>query len=97
MEKIINCGVNAIHPIEPKAMKLEEVRDKYGDKLSLIGNIDVDLLCRGSIEEVRDQVIKNIEIMQDSLGYCLGSGNSIPEYINFDNYVEMLDTVKKHG
>jgi uroporphyrinogen decarboxylase len=47
MDKIIDCGVDALHPIEPKAMDIKEVKDRYGDKLSLIGNIDVDLLSRG--------------------------------------------------
>ena len=30
-DDLIACGVNAIHPIEPKAMKLEEVKKKYGE------------------------------------------------------------------
>jgi uroporphyrinogen decarboxylase len=95
IEKIIDCGVNALHPIEPKAMNIQDVRDLYGDRLCLIGNIDVDLLARGTIEEVRKQVLENIRFMSESSGYCLGSGNSIPAYINFENYLEMIKTVKE--
>jgi len=28
-------------------------------------------------------------------GYCLGSGNSLANYIPFDNYVAMLDEGRK--
>ena len=41
---LIAVGVNALHPIEPKAMDINLVKARYGDKLALIGNIDMDLL-----------------------------------------------------
>ncbi|MFO7524497.1 MAG: uroporphyrinogen decarboxylase family protein [Ignavibacteriaceae bacterium] len=94
-DKIIACGVNAIHPIEPKAMDIKEVKKRYGDKLCLIGNIDVDLLSRGTEEEVRKVVLNNIESAGMNGGYCAGSGNSIPEYVKFENYLAMIMTVKE--
>lgn len=95
MEKIIECGVNALHPIEPKAMDIVEVKSRYGNKLSLIGNIDVDLLSRGTKDQIRKNVLNNLEKVGYNGGYCVGSGNSIPEYVNFENYITMIDTVKE--
>ncbi len=97
MEEIIACGVDALHPIEPKAMKLSEVKRRYGDRLCLMGHVDVDLLARGTREQVREQVRQNIETAAYNGGYCLGSGNSIPEYVNFENYVAMLEACKEFG
>lgn len=94
MEKIINSGVNALHPIEPKAMNIVEVKKRFGDRISLIGNIDVDLLARGSREEVIKNVLFNIENIGMNGGYCVGSGNSIPEYIRLENYLAMIETAK---
>lgn len=94
-DKIIECGVTAIHPIEPKAMEISEVREKVGDRLCLIGNIDVDLLSRGTPSKVREKVIKNVETAGYKSGYCIGSGNSIPEYVKFENYKMMIDTVNE--
>ena len=93
-DKIIECGVNAIHPIEPKAMNLAEVKSKFGKKLALIGHVDVDLLARASKDEVIKVIEKNIEIAWEHTGYCVGSGNSIPAYVNYDNYLAMLDFMK---
>ncbi len=94
-DKIIDCGVNAIHPIEPKAMKIAEVKQKYGDKLCLIGHVDVDLLARGTPKQVRAVIEKNIEAAGYNGGYIIGSGNSIPEYVNYDNYMAMLNFTKE--
>jgi len=96
-ETIIDCGVDAIHPIEPKAMNISEVKKRVGDKLSLIGHVDMDLLSRGTPEEVRQQVIKNVEQAGYNGGYCVGSGNSIPEYVKFENYLSMINTAKEIG
>lgn len=95
MDKIIDCGVNALHPIEPKAMDIADVKSKYGDKLCLIGNIDVDLLSRGTADEVKKNVLLNLEKIGSQGGYCVGSGNSIPEYVKLENYMTMIWTVKE--
>ena len=94
-DKIIECGVDAIHPIEPKAMNISNVKQKYGNKLCLIGNIDVDLLSRGTVNDIRKNVIKNIEEVGKDGGYCVGSGNSIPEYVKLENYIAMIEAVKE--
>jgi uroporphyrinogen decarboxylase len=95
MDKIIDCGVDAIHPIEPKAMNIADVKQRYGNKLCLIGNIDVDLLSRGTTDEIRNNVYKNVEEAGFDGGYCVGSGNSIPEYVKLENYIAMIDAVKE--
>ncbi len=98
LEDIIKCGVDALHPIEPKAMDIREVRLQVGQRLALIGNIDVgDILTRGTPERIREQVRQNIEWMDSYPGYCIGSGNSIPEYIPIENYKAMLDAAIEYG
>jgi len=94
-DEIIACGVDAIHPIEPKAMDIAEVKRRVGDRLCLMGHVDVDLLSRGSVDEVRAQVRHNIEVAGYNGGYCVGSGNSIPEYVTFENYMAMIDTARE--
>lgn len=94
IERLIECGISALHPIEPKAMDILEVKKRFGDRIALIGNIDVDLLARGSKEEIRKNVLFNIENVGFNGGYCVGSGNSIPEYVILENYITMIETAK---
>lgn len=96
-EDIIACGVDAIHPIEPKAMALADVKQRYGERLCLIGNVDVDLLARGTTEQVRQMVRQSIEQAGYNGGYIVGSGNSIPDYVNFDNYMALLKAARDFG
>lgn len=97
MEDILACGVDALHPIEPKAMDIAEVKRRYGEKLCLIGNVDVDLLARGTPDEIRNRVRFNIENVGYNGGYCVASGNSIPEYVRFENYLALLEAAKEYG
>jgi len=97
MEDILACGVDALHPIEPKAMDIAEVKRRYGERLCLIGNVDVDLLARGTPDEIRNRVRFNIANIGYNGGYCVGSGNSIPEYVKFENYLALLDAAKEYG
>lgn len=97
IDTIIEAGVSTLHPIEPKAMEIRDVKAKYGDKISLMGNIDVDLLARGTKAEIRKNVLQNIEEAGYNGGYCVGSGNSIPDYVKLENYLTMLETVKEYN
>jgi uroporphyrinogen decarboxylase len=96
-DEIIDCGVDAIHPIEPKAMDIVEVKKRYGDRLCLLGNVDVDMLARGTKEQIRSVVQRNIEKVGYNGGYCVGSGNSIPEYVSYDNYLALLEASREFG
>ena len=96
-DDIIACGVDAIHPIEPKAMDIAEVKRRYGDRLCLLGNVDVDILARGSKEEIRRIVKENVEKAGYGGGYCIGSGNSIPEYVLYENYMALLEASREFG
>jgi uroporphyrinogen decarboxylase len=97
LPEIIRCGVDALHPIEPKSMRLAEVKARFGGKISLIGHVDVDLLARGTPAEVREVVKQNITDAAGNGGYCVGSGNSIPEYVRVENYLAMLDASFEFG
>jgi len=97
MQDIIDSGVTALHPIEPKSMNIYEVKEKVGDRLCLCGGIEVDLLSRGNRVEVTKLVRQYIEDIAVTGGYCIGSSNSIPEYINVDNYLAMIEVALNYS
>jgi len=97
MDRIVACGVDALHPIEPKAMNLGEVKRRVGDRLCLMGHVDVDLLARGTVDQVKALVRANIDTAAGNGGYCIGSSNSIPEYVKYENYVAMLEAAREFG
>lgn len=91
LDDIVACGFDALHPIEPKAMDIHQVKATHGDKLCLLGNIEVDRLARGTPDEVKELVRKNIRELGRDGGYCVGSSNSVTDYIPLENFKAMLE------
>lgn len=89
------CGVNALQPIEPLAMDIVELKKKRGNDFCLVGNVDVDLLARGSRNQIEAEVRRLLENVAPGGGYCLGSGNTVPEYVPYENYVAMIETAHR--
>jgi|YelNatPaOPRAMG01_1025707.scaffolds.fasta_scaffold00010_55 uroporphyrinogen decarboxylase len=97
LDELLELGIHALHPIEPKSMDILELKRRYGSRLCLCGNVDVDLLARGKPEDIRRQVAWLIENVGRLGGYCLGSGNSVPEYVPLENYRAMIETAIELG
>jgi uroporphyrinogen decarboxylase len=56
-----------------------------------MGGVDVDLLVRGTEEQVRSRTREILEACAPSGGYVLGSGNSIANYVPLGNFLAMVD------
>lgn len=63
--------------IEP----VTETKQRWGDRISILGRVDVDFLCRVTEEQVRRRVRDILEVCLPGSGYCLGSGNFVANYI----------------
>jgi hypothetical protein len=97
LDDLLSQGMNAIHPLEPGSMDLDYLKREYGDRCAFVGNIDIDLLGRGSPEEVRQQVRERIAQLGPGYGYLMSSSNSITEYCLPENVVAMLEALEEYG
>ncbi len=96
MEDLIeDVGIDARHSFEDVIEPVEDAYDRYGDRIAILGGMDVDFLCRAGEERVRARVRHILERCMPQGGYCLGSGNSIANYIPVDSYLAMLDEGRK--
>ncbi len=92
MEDLIEgVRIDAKHSFEDIIMDVRDFSGKYGDRIAVLGGVDVDLLCRGSEEEIRARVRSILETCLAAGPYCLGTGNSVANYIPVENYLIMLD------
>lgn len=91
LEDIVATGVDGIGPLEPGAgMELSEVRKRVGSKVCLIGNVDVDLLSRGTADQVGAEARRLIAFVGRSGGHILSSGNTITQSVQPDNFLAMV-------
>jgi len=91
-ELIDDVGIDAKHSFEDKILPVEEVYRRWGDRTAIMGGVDMDLLGRGTEDEVRARTRQILEVCGvKGTGYCLGTGNSVANYIPLQNYLAMLD------
>ena len=97
MDALINyVGIDGRHSFEDAIEPVTLAKERYGDRIALLGGIDVDFLCRASEIEIRQRVRETLEVCHSG-GYCLGSGNSVANYIPVENYLAMMDEGRRYG
>ena len=94
---LLDAGIRAIQPIEPKSWSPVEIKDKYGDRVCIMGTIDLDLICRGTREEVVRYTKDHIDSFRHTGGFVVGTSNTPTYYMNMDNYKAVLETALSYG
>jgi uroporphyrinogen decarboxylase len=99
IDMIVDSGISCLDPIDPQAgMDLSEVKAKYGHRIALKGNVDcAQTLSYATVEEVVEETKQAIIKGAPGGGYILSSSNSIHASVKPENYMAMLDTLKKFG
>ncbi len=90
-EYIDFVGIDAKHSFEENILPVTEVKKRYGDRLSLLGGVDVDLLARGDEKTIRNKTREILDICVPGGGYFLGAGNWVTKYIPLENYMIMIE------
>ena len=89
---IDDIGIDSKHSFEDKILTVEEAYRRWGDRISILGGVDMDLLGRGTEEAIRARTRAILdECGKNGTGYCLGSGNTAANYIPKQSYLAMLD------
>ena len=98
LDDIVATGVDAVGPLEPAAgMDLGDLRRRYGTRVALVGNLDVDLLCRGSVGDVRRATRALIASVSGAGAHVLSSGNTITSAVRPENFLAMVATAREYG
>jgi uroporphyrinogen decarboxylase len=94
IDMIIDTGIDGLNPIEPAAgMDIGLLKQRYGHRVALIGNIDCGhLLCQAPEDEVRTVTRETIRVAAPGGGYCLSSSNSIHSSVKPENFMAMIET-----
>ena len=96
---ILDTGIDGLHPIDPMAgMDMADAKARIGDKVCLMGNVSCAYsLVSGSADEVIDETKDVMRKAGKGGGLICMSSNSIHSGVKPENYVAMLETIKKSG
>lgn len=87
---IEDVKIDAFHSFQDEIIPVWEFKKKYGNKIGVLGGVDVDKLAGYNEENLRKYVRGILEKCMPER-YALGSGNSIANYIPPENFLIMLD------
>jgi uroporphyrinogen decarboxylase len=93
----LDAGFAALHPLETKAgLDVRSLKNQYGGRLVLFGNIDVRKLS-GTRADIEREITSKIPAAKAGGGYIYHSDHSVPNSVSFENYAYAIDLVKRYG
>ena len=100
-EDIVNCGVDAINPIESTTANPDydifKLSQQYGDKITFSGNVSPVMLALGEIAEIEIYAKKLIRELAPGGGYIFSSGHSINPAVTVDRFEAMQNVRRRYG
>jgi uroporphyrinogen decarboxylase len=97
VEDLLAMGIKGIHPIDPNCMDIRSFKKEYGDRVCVLGNVNVDTLTSGTPEKTYGETRDLIRDLAPGYGYVLSSGNSIPEYAQPENVLALARALEDFG
>ncbi|QGP92536.1 Uroporphyrinogen decarboxylase [Neomoorella glycerini] len=93
---LIEIGLSVIHPVQPLAMSIEELAEKYADRLIFFGGIDTQqVLPYGSPEKVRDATRRCVQILGSKKGYIVAPSQEVMTDVPLENVAALISAVKE--
>jgi len=78
------------HSYEDTIISVEESYKRWGDRIAILGGIDLNFIISKSLNEIRARSAAMLELGQKA--YALGTGNSVPEFVPDEHYFAMTST-----
>ncbi|MDK2897702.1 MAG: hypothetical protein PWP04_1822 [Candidatus Atribacteria bacterium] len=100
MEDIVSTGINLVCPLESPPLgnvDLSWVKEKYGNRIALKGNVSTTILCEGPLEAIEEEVRKCIKKASLGGGYILGTGDQVHRDTPFEHIKFMKEMAEKYG
>lgn len=92
---MVDAGINAYQGIDIMAgMNLKDVKEKYGDRICLVGNVDPRIIEYGSKTDVEREVERCLR-EGGKEGHILSASANISINTNAENFIHMVEYAKK--
>ena len=91
--------IDGLHSIEPAAgMDIYEIKRKYGEKITLLGNLDCShLMSHGTKEEIEEEIKNLLKYIAHGGGYIFSSSNAIHSGISLETFNFIIEKVREYG
>ncbi|MGI5868293.1 MAG: uroporphyrinogen decarboxylase family protein [Kiritimatiellia bacterium] len=95
---LVEAGIDCLQAIEVKAgMDLLKIYKDFGDRISLMGGLDVRPVASNDLEGVKRELESKIPFVMKNNGFIFHSDHSIPESTDYETYKYFLELGRKLG
>ena len=101
IDDLIEIGVDALNPVQvsAKGMDAEGLKREFGDRITFWGGgVDTQhILPNGTLEEIRADVKKNLEVFKKGGGYVFCQVHNLQGNLDIDRVLAMYDAYRMFG
>lgn len=95
LDLLCEAGITGLWPLEVRAgMDAISIKDEYGDKFFIGGNLDKEKMVRGG-EEMKNEIDLKIPTLKERGGYLAGLDHLVPSHMPLEKFKEYADYLKK--
>jgi uroporphyrinogen decarboxylase len=88
---IDDVSIDGKHSYEDTILDVREAKRQWGDRIAVLGGLDMDFMCTADETDIRKRTNDTLQACMPGGGYCLGTGNTVANYVPLDHYLAMLD------
>jgi uroporphyrinogen decarboxylase len=100
IDDFIEIGVDVYNPVQPNVAGSDpqELKDKYGGRISFFGGLDQQLLLpSGDISKIRSEIKERINILGKDRGYILAPAHILQTDVSPETIEEMIRAAFEFG
>ncbi|MBN2212365.1 MAG: hypothetical protein JW709_13285 [Sedimentisphaerales bacterium] len=96
-DDFIEIGIDALNPLEAKAgLDAVELRRRYGRKLGIYGNSNIQVWETGDEEFIRKEVLRKLNAAKNG-GYIFASDHSVAGDVSGKTYDYIIKLLREYG
>lgn len=98
LDQLVDAQPHALHSLDPQGgVDIAEVKEKAGNKVCLIGNVNCGLMQDGTDEEIIESARYALQKGMPGGGYIFSTSNCVYTGMPLSSYELILDVWKKEG
>ena len=98
IDQLVDCAPDALHSLDPQGgVDLKELKQKYNDRVSLIGNVNCGLLQTGTDEEAAADVRRALRDGMPGYGFIFSTSNCVYTGLALSRYNMMNKIWREEG
>ncbi len=87
--------IDGFHSFQDVILPAEEAKVRYGERVALLGGVDMDKLSTLPAADLRAYLRSILETCMPGGRFAFGSGNTIANFVPLQNYAILLEEARQ--